>query len=329
MQVEVVERPECEAASASVFSPHERLHLKNILVPTDFSTESIKPLLYGLALAQQFDSVLWLLHVIEPPPAFAGFDGIPISTGEGETTGKAEAHMAEFAAKHIPSHIAVTSLVRWGSTIGEISALATARNLDLTVISTHGRTGLSRALYGSMAEKILHRAPCPILVVRENEHDFVEDSSVSEAKTIKLNRILVPVDFTDCSKKAVRYAEAFAWEFNAEIHCVHFLEPEKPLIVVETESFRKAHEDEARREMAAQLKQIDPSIRVESAIKSAAPACGIVDLADERKVDLIILGEHSRSGAKRLLLGGTTDEVLKRVRCPTLVVRETEHEFIE
>lgn len=326
MQHEVIEQPEREGVLESALSSHRRLRLKNILVPTDFSNESVKAVRYGVALSQQFEGVLWLLHVIEPAPAFAGFEGIPSVMDQEHEAAKAEAQMAEFAAKHIPPGVAVTSIVRHGSTVGEISALAKARDLDLVLISTHGRTGFSRAVYGSMAERILHHAPCPILIVREDENEFVEDSPALE---IHLHRILVPLDFTECSRKALKYAEALAWKFNATLHCVHLLEPEKPLIVVETESFRKAGEDGAGAKMAAELKAIDPALHVETTIQPGDPHCKIVELAGERQINLIILGEHSRSGTRRFLMGSTIDEVLKHARCPTLVVREIEHEFVE
>jgi nucleotide-binding universal stress UspA family protein len=326
MQIEVIERPEVEpSVKPSRFG--EQVHLKNILVPTDFSAESVKALHYGVALSQQFDATLWLVHIIEPAPAFGGFEGIPIVVETDRQVQDAEARMAEFAAKNIPADVAVTSLVRSGSIVGEISALAKARNLDLAIISTHARTGINRALFGSMAEKILHHAPCPVLIVREQEHEFLADSNTGKA--IQLNRILVPLDFSDCAKKAVRYAQALANQFNAQIFCVHVLEPEKPMIVFETEGFRKTHEMEARKEMDALLEQIRPAVEIEAEIKSGAPHHEIVDLAERRQIDLIILGEHSHSGMKRFWLGSTTDEIVKNAHCPVLVVREIEHEFVE
>jgi nucleotide-binding universal stress UspA family protein len=329
MQSELVVAEEQEKITAGTLpSTREHLALKNILLPTDFSADSVKALNYAAALAQQFDGVLWLLHVAEPAPTFSGYEGIPVASIETEQLTRAEAQMAEFAAKYLPQSISVTSLVRYGSAVKEISALASAREIDLLVISTHGRTGVSHAIYGSLAERILHHAPCPILVVRNEEHDFLQDGADPEsAKIIRLRRILAPVDFSVCSRKALHYAEAFANQFGAEIHCAHILEPEKPMIVFETESFRKTQEIDASRKFAEAVNAIDASVQVESAIKSGHPDREIVELATERDIDLIILGEHSRSGLKRFLVGSTIDEVLKRAHCPVLIVRETEHEF--
>jgi nucleotide-binding universal stress UspA family protein len=333
MRVELVEQPEREAASNSLPSLRERgLRLKNILVPTDFSEVSSKALNYASALAQRFGATLWLIHIVEPAPSFAGTEGvvIPIAPSEPEQLADAENLMAGFAAKHVPLNVAVTSLVRHGFPVAEIAALAKERNIDLVVVSTHGgRTGLNRALFGSMIERIVHHAPCPILIVRDGEREFLQAASnVNGTKEIQLNRILVKVDFSNCSKKALRYAEAFAKQFKAEILCLHVLEPEKPLIIVETEAFRKSQRTDAEKQMAALLNEMDRSVQVESTIKSGTPQ-EIVDFAEERHTDLVIVGEHQRSGMGRFLLGSATDEVVRHARCPVLVVREIEHEFVE
>jgi nucleotide-binding universal stress UspA family protein len=306
------------------------LRLKNILVPTDFTESSIKALDYGMALAQQFDAVLWLVHIVEPSPAFSGLEGVPITVAEPEEEVNYEGLMAEFAAKHIPPGVAVTSLVRHGSAVAEISDLARTRNIDLVVISTHARKGLDRALFGGMAERILHHAPCPILVVRQDEHEFLRSGPDPEGPmTIQLNRILAPVDFSECSKKAVQYAQAFARTFDAEILCVHVLPHEKPMIIFETEGYRKRAELESRKKMEAQLAMMDPAIRLESEIVSGPAHGEIVALAGKREVDMIILGEHCHSETKRHILGTTTDHVIRHAHCPVLVVREFEREFVE
>jgi nucleotide-binding universal stress UspA family protein len=322
MQVELVGRSECET---------QRLRLKNILVPTDFSETSVEALEYASAFAQRFEATLWLIHIVEPAPSFAGAEGVsfPIAPSEPERLSDAKHLMAGFAVKHVPSSIPVTSLVKHGSAVAEISALAEERNIDLVIASTHGRTGVNRAMFGSVTERIVHHAPCPILIVREGEREFLEEASIEDqAKEIRLNRILVNVDFSDCSKKALRYAEALAKQFKSEIFCLHVLEPEKPFLIVETEGFRKSQRVEAERQMLALLKEMDRSIQVDSAIRSGTPRV-IFDLADERKIDLIIVGEHQRSRMGRFLFGSTTNQAVWHARCPVLVVREIEHEFVE
>jgi len=330
MRVKAVDQLEGEVDMAASLSSREHIHLKNILVPTDFSAAADNALSYGVALARQFEATLWLVHVVEPQTFFTGLEGVPIPPLDiGEETARAKELMAEFS-KNVPANVALRSLVRYGPVMGEISALAKEENLDLVIVSTHGRSGLDRALFGSMAERIVHHAPCPILVVREREHDFVQDSSIPQVgTTIRLNRILAPLDFSDCAKKVVRYAEAFARKFNAGIVCVHVLESEKPPIAVDMEAFYDGHRIEAEKKMAAQLREIEVSVQVEGAIKFGKVHPQIVEMAEGRQVDLIILGERRRSGIGRFLLGSTTDQVIRHAPCPVLVVREVEHEFVE
>jgi universal stress protein A len=304
--------------------------LKNILVPTDLSEDSAKAVKYAAALAQEFDSVVWLLNVSEIMPAFTGVEGVAIAMDPREELGRAEERMAEFAAKHVPAGVSVTSLVRQGRFVDEVSALAKDRSIDLVVISTHARTGWSRTIYGSLAERVLHHAPCPVLIVREDERDFFEEEiGVDGPARLRLRKIVAPLDLTACSKKTLRYAEAFAMTFGAELFCVHVIEPEKPKIVIETEALEKKHELAAGREFSARLQQLNSSVRMQSEIRHGLPHCEIVSAADERGADLIIMGEHCRSAARRFLVGSTADRVLESAHCPILVVREVEHEFVQ
>jgi nucleotide-binding universal stress UspA family protein len=324
MQVEVVQQKERAAMPQSRFS--ERIRLENILIPTDFSQVSLKALTYGAAMARQFGATLSLLHVVEPTPPFTGLEGVPLAVDVSQETSDAESRMAEYAANYVPSDVAVTSLVRHGSAAHEISDFAKTHNIDLVIASTHPHNRVSRAMFGGITERIVHQAPCPILIVREREHEFLGDGGGA----IEIKRIMAPIDFTPCSKKAMRYALAFARQFDSEVFCLHVVEHDKPLIVLETESYRKSHEIEGANNMNALLRELDGSVKVETATVTGSPHLEIVDAADERQVDLIVIGEHCRTGVfGRFMLGSTADEVVKRAHCPILVVRLNEHEFVD
>jgi nucleotide-binding universal stress UspA family protein len=328
MQIDVIQQPE----TATTFAPSviQRVRLKNILVPTDFSQLSLKALAYGAALARQFDATLWLLHIIEPIAPFTGLESVPITIDTEQQTADAEAQMAEFAATHVPSDVSVSSLIRHGSAVREIADFAKTENIDLVIASTHRHNRIARALFGGISERIIHNAPCPILIVHEQEHEFLDASLADGASAIRIQRILAPIDFTECSKKVLRYAMAFAGHFHAQITCLHVVEPEPPLIVFEMEGFQKSHEIEARNNMQALLKQIDGSIPVETEIRTGSAHREIVHFADQEQSDLIVVGEHCRTGAVgRFMLGSAAEEVVKNAHCPILVVRRIEHEFIE
>src|ERR1043165_65158 len=324
MPTEVVQQLERTAASNSRTS--KRIRIENILVPTDFSENSLKTLAYGIAMARQFGATLSLLHIVEPTAPFTGLEAVPIVLDGNEQLSSAENRMAEFAALHVPADIAVTSLVRLGSAVHEISDFAKSHNIDLMIASVHPHNRVSRALFGGITERIIHEAPCPILIVREHEHDFFEADG---AGGIRIHRILAPVDFTPCSEKALRYAVAFGQQFDAEVFCLHVVETDKPLIIMETESYRKTHEIEASNNMNALIREVDGSVRFETGIVTGSPHHEIIDAADDCECDMIVIGEHCRSGVfGRFMLGSTADEVVKGAHCPILIVRPHEHEFV-
>ena len=166
-------------ASAAAKSP---LRLRKILVPLDFSDCSLKALKYALALARQFGGELTLLHVVEA--AFYATDpslAAPMYPEE-EMRLFAEKKLAMLARSALGDQVPAALLVRLGQPVVEISALAREANIDLIVISTHGNTGLKHFLLGSVAENVVRHAPCPVLVVREHEHEFLADAPEAIAK---------------------------------------------------------------------------------------------------------------------------------------------------
>ena len=150
------------------------INLKRILVPVDFSPLSRKALLYAARLAQQFNADLDLFHAVEPevPPAFDGYMiAPPISTdATASCTGQMKALVT---AAHCAGAERVKSTVRCGLAAFEIVEAAKEFDVDLIVIATHGYTGWKHFAIGSTAERVVRAAPCPVLVVREKEHEFV------------------------------------------------------------------------------------------------------------------------------------------------------------
>jgi universal stress protein A len=149
--------------------------LKRILVPIDFSALSKKALQYALRFAEEFGADVTLLHVIEPevPPAFDGFMIAPpvIASGSRARCANRLKELAGSLAVRGTGHI--ESTVRTGLAAYEIVEAAKEFDLDLIVIATHGYTGWKHFAIGSTAERVVRAAPCPVLVVREKEHEFV------------------------------------------------------------------------------------------------------------------------------------------------------------
>ena len=150
-----------------------RFHIGRILVPLDFSEPSRKALRYAKLFAEQFGASLTLLHVVEPlsyPPDFAVMPLLPPDIEEARTR-ELENQLRELA-RSVGGGVKVESVVRSGRAWQEVVGVARDAATDLIIVSTHGYTGLKHALLGSVAEKIVRHAPCPVLVVRDEEHDF-------------------------------------------------------------------------------------------------------------------------------------------------------------
>jgi len=150
------------------------LNLKKILVPIDFSPMSKQALRYAVRFAEQFGSEIVLLHVIEPVTAIAGAPlAVDIFPQAEEDTIAAEAELGCLATCSANDQNAFSSVVRIGHAPNEITKAAKELDIDLILIATHGYTSWRHLCIGTTAERVVRTAPCPVLVVREKEHEFV------------------------------------------------------------------------------------------------------------------------------------------------------------
>lgn len=149
------------------------IRVKRILVPLDFSKSSSKALHYAISLARQFGAEIDLVHVMTVPVYFEGPAIAVTADYEKSRNAAAGKQMEEWRAE-VPHEITVRTELRTGSPYHEIILAADETNTDLIIMGTHGRSGVSHMLIGSTAERVVRQAPCPVLTVREREHDFVE-----------------------------------------------------------------------------------------------------------------------------------------------------------
>lgn len=147
--------------------------IKRILVPVDFSECSRKALRYAIPFAQQFGASLTLLFVTQINYAVGEFGLIDSPLMEGQVREAAEKAMDKLLAEEIGDAVPATKQTRIGRTASEIAAAAKELDADLIIISTHGHTGLKHVFLGSVTENVARLAPCPVLVVREEEHEFL------------------------------------------------------------------------------------------------------------------------------------------------------------
>jgi nucleotide-binding universal stress UspA family protein len=153
------------------------IHLKRILVPTDFSESAMKALRYGVSFAREFEAELLLLHVVEPVAVGYGSDLFPVPMAEvfEEMSAHARSEMAKLVAIAGEKKVKARDLVVQGKPSSEVLRVAAEEQVDLIVVGTHGKGLLDKAIFGSTTERVIRRAPCPVLTCRPEEHEFVDD----------------------------------------------------------------------------------------------------------------------------------------------------------
>jgi universal stress protein A len=137
------------------------MNIRHILAPTDFSEHSTQAITYAFELAQKVGAKLSLLHVIEVP-VYAIEVSLPLEDLEQD----ARRELARLLPEAETAHMAVTRLVEMGVPYQKILEMAAAEQVDMIVMATHGRTGLSHLVMGSVAERVVRTAPCPVLTIR-------------------------------------------------------------------------------------------------------------------------------------------------------------------
>ena len=168
---------------------------------------------------------------------------------------------------------------------------------------------------------------------QSNSANAVQTSASTFAKTGRRKKILVPVDFSPCSERALQYALAFAGEFNASLILLHVVEAFPIDYLVGFESSRQSNDwliEQSRKrlkQLAWKLTAIG-AITDEPIVNFGKPFQEIVQVAKDQSVDLIIIATHGYTGLKHIQLGSTTERVVRHAPCPVLVVREAERQFL-
>jgi universal stress protein A len=158
--------------------PLAMIQIKNVLVPTDFSEPSDVALRYGKAFAESFQAGLHLIHVLDESALvypWTSPDGTPIALGaaRSEMENMIKDRLSKILSDAEREKYSARVSTLCGSPFMEIVAYAKAQNIDLIVMGTHGRGPIAHMLMGSVAEKVVRKAPCPVLTVRHPEHEFI------------------------------------------------------------------------------------------------------------------------------------------------------------
>lgn len=143
--------------------------IAKILVPIDFSNYSKNALRYASNFAKRFDAKIYLVYVVEPViyPSDFSMGQVTFPVADLEMNEKATAELEALAKSEIGAEIKVETIIKTGKPFVEINETAREEDIDLIIIATHGHTGMEHLLFGSTAEKVVRKAPCPVLSIRE------------------------------------------------------------------------------------------------------------------------------------------------------------------
>ena len=161
--------------------------LKQILVATDFSEPADVAVNYGRDLARAYDATLHVVHVIEDMLTFYGPDiGFALADVARNVEAAVQRDLDSTISKQEDDTLKVVATVKRGSNVAHaITEYATANAIDLIIVGTHGRGAVSRFLMGSVAERVVRSAPCPVLTVRAHERDFVDATDDQESSLVE------------------------------------------------------------------------------------------------------------------------------------------------
>lgn len=301
--------------------------LRHILCAIDFSDGSRRAVDQAVALAHWSGARLELLHVVTPATAAPGAPGFALGNVLWPDVAQLTDEIRRFAGLEDASGLDLQIAVREGRAATVIADHADAAAADLIVVGTHGRSGLSRLLLGSVAGDVLRTAPCPVLTVPPHAADAVP------ATATPYTAILCAVDFSEPSQSALQLAISLAQDGHGTVTVVHVMghdlrsTPE----LYDTALSDQALTDAAFRErraayVAARLRELlseeaAAACQVELSEPQGSPATEILRVAAARQSDLIVLGIAPRGGADLLLHGSTTHDVLRKATCPVLTRR--------
>lgn len=298
--------------------------IHRILCPVDFSDATRFALTPAISLAIEFGSDLTLLHVLDRPyphvgPVVTDFD---LEDYYLQIERTAIEQLDALVDDDVRSFATVRSVVRRGNAFREIVRLAGEERPDLIVMPTHARTGVEHMIWGSVAEKVVRLAPCPVMTVSPRQ---------KEPRVFGGRRVVFATDFSQGSERALESAVSFARHYNAELVLVH---------VVTTKDYDPANPDwrfpplplehmgrleaRAREKLQALMRSVpNGDLRVRTRLISGfEPGLEIAGVADDEVADLVVLSTHGRTGLGHLVIGSTAETAVRYTRCPVMTVKQ-------
>ena len=296
------------------------LQLDRILSPVDFSSNSKRALDHAAVMARWYEAELVALHVVPLLPTVFGFPS-PVAMGTDPATSEAVAReLSGFVAEAATVVKTVTPVVREGSPAVEILHYAAENDVDLVVLGTHGRSGFERFMLGSVTEKVVRKAPCPVLTVPRH--------CEGQPERPVFQRIVCGIDFSTAAERALEHALSLAQEANARLTLLHVVDWMADADLGRYPQFDAAgYRRMVMRDVRERLEGLVPAEARDWCDLDVRVACGkpyreLLRFAETEAMELIVLGVHGAGAiVDRMLFGSTTQHVVRQAACPVLTIR--------
>ncbi len=274
---------------------------KKILFATDFSTRDRGVFELACRLAEAWNNTLLILH-------------IDVANVHSAATFHPNRELYEIYPRNI--EVNFEHILRHGDPVDSILEITRQRDVGMIVLGTHGRKGFERMFAGSIAEKVIRRADCPVLTLRESANTAPLRMKPRKPK------ILVPVDFSVHSYAALDYATSLAGSIGANLTILYVDETSHPASA-QFPHDRPEWNSNANQDWL-QLKKVRPKTHrvpcVHKLLRGTAANC-ITDLANCQDYDFVVLGTHGRSGIGRVVMGSVAEQVVRTANCAVITVK--------
>lgn len=301
------------------------IEIAHVLCPVDFSELSRRTIDHAIAVARWYGSrlsVLYVYHVpmagmaLSPLSAPAAMEGLILSPGDRE---QLRQQLEAFTPAEEVKNVPVEYCVAEGDVAVEI--LAAAESAGLLVMGTHGRSGFEHLVLGSVTEKVLRKARCPVLTIPRATPD------AREAVPALFHHILAASDLSDASVHALKYALSLAEEADAHLIVLHVVEIPRELARWADESHEGKEQVERWKAFALTcLRGLVPDAarvycHIEERVETGQPYREILRVAAERHAGLIVIGTHGHGVRDRTFFGSTAQHIVRQSVCPVLTLR--------
>lgn len=295
---------------------------QKILVPLDGSLLAEQALEPALRLAESANGELLLLSIPYLKYMFvsepAGYGLLWPNQSRAHTHNELAAYLQTLQTRHAPTGFTWTTQIERGDEASVIVDTAVSQDVDLIVMSTHGRSGFSHWYLGSVTEKVLQSAPCPVLIIREAR---------------PFRHILITLDGSKLSERALAPGLELANCFDAAVTLLRVEEPEEmdPAYLHELNEYDPAMAAQAHDTFCCRtelyltdiVQRYQPLCHqlLRHMVMSGSPAHEILGTIENTDVDLVVMATHGRTGLRRWVFGSVTDKVMRRAQGAVLIVR--------